>query len=167
MSTAAYLINRLLSEGINDEIPYEQWHQKRLPFSDLRALKPFGCILHIHVPEECQKANSKVNARSTTGCFIGYTNTNIIWCIWDFKRKIFVNSHDVIFFETQFPKVSDFDKPPADPYDRSTLFPEPEPELRLTFDKIVVQPPFALQAFKTCENFQLDNDPPSFTDTIQ
>ena len=121
MSTAAYLINRLPSEAINDEIPYEKWHQKQLPMSDLRSLKPFGCIVHIHVPEERQKASSKVDTQSTTGCFVGYTKTNTMWRVWDFERKVFVNSHDLIFFETQFPKPSDFDEPPADPYDRSTL----------------------------------------------
>jgi transposase InsO family protein len=165
MSTAAYLINRLPSEAINDEIPYEKWHQKQLPISDLRALKPFGCIVHIHVPKERQKASSKVDTQSTTGCFVGYTNTNTMWRVWDFERKVFVNSRDLIFFETEFPKASDFDEPPADPYDRST--PSPPPEPRPIFDEIVVQPPPALRAFKTYGNFQPDNDPPSFTDAMR
>ena len=58
-------------------------------------------------------------------------------------------------FETQFPKASDFDEPPAHPYDRSTPSPSPEPEPRPIFDEIVVQPPPALRAFKTYRDFLL------------
>ena len=167
MTTVAYLINRLPSEAINNQIPYEKWYQKQLPISDLQALKPFSCIVHIHVPEEHQRASSKVNPQSTTGCFVGYTNTNSMWRVWDFERKVFVNSYDLIFFETQFPKPSDFDEPPADPYNRSTPSPEPEPEQRPIFDAIVIQPPPALRAFKTYGDFQPDNDPPSFIDAMR
>ena len=165
MSTATYLINRLPSEVISDEIPYEWWHQKRLPFSDLHVLKLFGCIVHIYIPKERQKANSKVDTWSTMGYFVGYININTMWCVWDFEWQIFVNSHDVIFFETQFPKASDFNEPLADPYDRSS--PSSELEPRTIFDEIVVQPLLALQGFKTYEDFQPDNDSPSFTNAMQ
>src|SRR5271155_1963404 len=94
ITTATYLINLLPSEAINDEIPYEKWHQKQLPTSALQALKPFGCIVHIHVPKERQKASSKLNTQSTTGCFVVYTKTTTMWRGWDFKRKVFVNSHE-------------------------------------------------------------------------
>ena len=87
-----------------------------------------------------------------------------MWRVWDFEPKVFVNSHDLISFETQFPKPSDFDETPADPYDRSTPSPSPEPEPRPIFDEIVVQPPPALRAFKTYGDFQPDNDPRSFID---
>ena len=167
MTTAAYLINRLPSEMINDEIPYEKWYQKQFPKSDLWALKSFGCIVYINISEECQKANSKVDTQSTTGCFIGYTNTNTMWWVWDFERKVFVNSHDLIFFETQFPKASDFDESPADPYDRSTSSPSPEPEPWPIFDEIVIQSPPALCAFKIYGDFQPDNDPSSFIDAMR
>src|SRR5271170_3806538 len=167
MTTAAYLINRLPSEAIEDEIPYEKWYQKQLPISDLQALKSFGCIVHIHVPKERQKASSKVDTQSTTGCFVGYTKTNTMWKVWDFERKLFVNSRDVIFFETEFPKASDFDEPPADPYDRSTPFSSPEPVPRPIFDEIVVQPPPALRAFKTYGDFQPDSPSFSFIDAMR
>jgi len=48
---------------------------------------------------------------------MGYTNTDKMWCVWDFERKVFVNSRNLIFFEMYFPKASDFDELPADPYD--------------------------------------------------
>src|SRR5437667_12484769 len=72
MSTATYLVNRLLSSSINDAIPYELWHSKVLTSKELKLLKPSGCMVHAHVPEERCKPLSKVDARSTVGCFIGY-----------------------------------------------------------------------------------------------
>jgi len=91
-----------------------------------------------------------------------------MWCVWDFERKVFVNSHDVIFFETQFPKATDFNEPPADPYDRSTPSPSPPPSLRPIVDEIVVvETPSAVRAFKTYSGFQPDNDPPSFSDAMR
>ena len=84
--------------------------------------------------------------------------------IWDFERKCFVNSHDLIFEETQFPKPSDFDEIPADPYIPSSEHPQ---ETRQMFDEITVLSPPALQVFSIYENFQPDNDPPSFSDAMR
>jgi len=102
MATAAYLINRLPSNAIDGRIPYELWHNKALTSRDLQALKPFGCLVHSHVPEQRRKTSSKVDPRSTEGCFVGYLDTTTMHRIWDFERKCFVNSHDLIFEETQF-----------------------------------------------------------------
>ena len=178
VTTAVYLINRLPSDAIDDQIPYELWHEKPLSTDDLKALKPFGCIVHAHVPKKRRKKNSKVDTRSTTGCFVGYTATNTIHKIWDFERKCFVNSHDLIFEESRFPRPSDFDEPPADTYvdayNHTTPTPSspessPEPDNRAPqiYDQIVVQQPPALQVFKTYGDFQPDNDPPSFADAMR
>ena len=168
MSTAAYLINRLPSSPI-DGIPYELWHNKRLKSKELKLLKPFGCIVHVHVPEEWCKPLSKVDARSMFGCFIDY-HTSVSHKIWDFERKCFINSHDLIFEETEFPKASDFDEPPADPYDHSRNTqhsPEPIPNWPI-YCEIVVLPPPALEVFATYGlEFQEDNDPQSFADAMR
>ena len=52
------------------------------------------------------------------GCFIDY-HTSVSHKIWDFERKCFINSHDLIFEETEFPKASDFDELLADHYNDS------------------------------------------------
>ena len=118
MATAAYLINRLPSESINNAIPYELWYKKPLDLKQLKLLKPFGCKVNIYVPEERQPALSKVNPRSTFGCFIGY-HSSVSYKLWDFERKCFVTTRNVKFEETQFPKASDYSEPPADTYDHS------------------------------------------------
>ena len=115
ITTAAYILNRLPSDSV-DGIPYELWHGKSLTAQDLKSIKPFGCIVHANVPKKRRKHLGKVDTRSTTGCFIGYTGTDKMHKIWDFERKCFVNSHDLICEETQFPEPSDFDEPPADAY---------------------------------------------------
>jgi len=202
ITTAAYLLNRLPSDAVQENIPYELWHQKPLSTDDLKSLKPFGCLVHAHVPKKRRKTNAKVDTRATDGCFVGYTDTNTMHKIWDFERNCFVNSHDLTFEETQFPSPSDFDELPADPYNSRisktnpssslrpldefpvdfnisrtlstspspSLSPEPLPESHhelQMFEEIVVQPPPALQVFKTYGDFQPDNDPPSFTDAMR
>jgi len=174
ITTATYILNRLPSDAI-DAIPYELWHAKPLSTNDLKSIKPFGCIVHAHVPKKRRPRRSKMQPRSTKGCFIGYTETTSIFKIWDFERKCFVNTHDLIFEETQFPKLSDFDEPPANaqilgPSSTRESTPESTSELAngpQIFDEIVVQPPPALQAFKTYGEFQPDNDPPSFSDAMR
>jgi transposase InsO family protein len=47
--TAAYIWNRLPSSAIENATPYERWFNK-LPNYD--KLKPFGCIVYIHVPKK-------------------------------------------------------------------------------------------------------------------
>src|SRR5271154_4608800 len=94
-----------------------------------------------------QKASSKVDTQSTTGMGL--------------RTKGLCQLSRPHLFETQFPKASDFDEPPAHPYDRSTSSPEPEP--RPIFDEIIVQRPPALRIFKTYGDIQPDNDSPSFS----
>src|SRR5947207_14924241 len=74
MATAAYLINRLPSDAV-DAIPYELWHNKPLKLQDLKSLRPFGCITHIHIPEQHRKSLIKVESQSTRGCLIGYLDS--------------------------------------------------------------------------------------------
>ena len=63
MATAVYLHNRLLSEAIENDIPFECWFDKPLDITDLNLLKPFGCIVWDHIPDQRrkQKAHSKLN----------------------------------------------------------------------------------------------------------
>jgi len=51
MATAAYLINRLPNESINNAILYELWYEKPLDLKQLKLLKPFGCKVNNFVPK--------------------------------------------------------------------------------------------------------------------
>ena len=179
ITTAAYILNRLPSDAVND-ISYELWHNKSLTPADLKALKPFGCIIHICIPKKRQKKRGKIDTRSNMSCFVEYTDTNTIHKIWNFERKKFERSHDLIFEETQFPKLNDFDEPLADSYNPQTLSSSPSSSLesgltpesddrssRQVYNEIIVQLSPALQVFKTYGEFQPDNDPSSFTDAMR
>ena len=48
--------------------------------------------------------------------FVEYTDINIIHKIWNFERKKFERSYDLIFEETQFSKSNDFNKSSIDSY---------------------------------------------------
>ncbi len=63
MDTAVYLHNRLPSEAIENDITFEHWFNKPLGFKDLSLLKPFGCIVWNHIPDQRrrQKSRSKLN----------------------------------------------------------------------------------------------------------
>jgi len=113
MATAAYLINRLPSESINNAIPYELWYEKPFGLKHLKLLKPFGCKVNNFIPEERRPALSKYNTRSTFGSFVGY-HSSTSYKIWDFERKCFVITHSLNFEETEFPKASDYGEPSAD-----------------------------------------------------
>src|SRR5436190_5673119 len=148
MATATYLINRLPSSSI-DGIPYELWHEKILDFKELKLLKPFGCLVNVHIPEQHRKPLNKVDTWSTFGCFIGY-HTSVSHKIWDFERKCFINSHDLIFEETEFPKASDFDELLADHYNdsrKNQQVEQAEQAPRPIFEEITVLPLPALEVF--------------------
>lgn len=58
MATAVYLRNRLTSEAIQNEIPSERWLNRPFGIKNLNILKPFGCIIWDHVPDQRQKQKS-------------------------------------------------------------------------------------------------------------
>ena len=123
-----YILNRLSSDIVND-ISYELWYNKSLTPVDLKALKPFDCIIHICIPKKRQKKRDKIDTRFNMSYFIEYIDTNIIHKIWNFERKKFERSYDLIFEETQFPKSNDFDESSVDSYNPQTLSSSSSPSL--------------------------------------
>ena len=99
-------------------------------------------------------------------CFIEYIDINTMHKIWNFERKKFERSHDLIFEETQFPKSNDFDESSADSYNPQSLSSSPSSssEFKLTsesndrssrqmYNEIIVQLSSALQIFKIYNKF--------------
>jgi len=101
---AAYIWNRLPSSAIEDTTPYERWFNKLRNYDKLR---PFGCIVYAHIPKQRQPKFSKHLTHATKGCFIGYESSTP-YKYWDFEKRRFDISHDIIFKESEFPTAADF-----------------------------------------------------------
>ena len=91
-----------------------------------------------------QTRRNKLKLAGTRGSFVGYVSS---YKYWNFARKCFVVSHNLTFKETEFPKATDFDRPPANAPSTITKpavqqqSPEPVPEPKFIYDEITVQPP--------------------------
>jgi len=107
VTTAAYTWTRLPSSAIDDQIPFELWFRRPLYQDDIRRLRTFGCIVYAHVPK--QRRVGKLSYRSTRGCLVGY-HSSTSYKYWDFDRKCFETSHDLIIKELEFPVAADFDE---------------------------------------------------------
>ena len=83
----------LLSNSFIDGILYELWHEKILDSKELELLKPFGCLVKAHIPEQRRKPLNKIDARLTFALpsFIGYY-TFISHKIWD-RKRMFLSIH--------------------------------------------------------------------------
>ena len=185
MSTAATIHNYLPSEAIDNQIPWERWHEKQLSVETLRILHPFGSIVHVYVPRQRRRKQGKLAIRSTVGCLVGYQLSSSNepsgnYKFWDFERKTFDLTHNLIF-TNKFPKSGDFDEPPAAPplppaaqstpelQDFSNHTPLPPisvPQERPIYDMITVELPPALQVFASYSK-PPDNDPPTLTDALR
>jgi hypothetical protein len=112
IATATYLRNRLPSDAIDNDIPWECWNEKALTVKELQILTPFGCIVYDYVDKQTRGPRNKIKPTGTKGCFVGYISSSS-YKYWNFARKCFVVSHNLTFKETEFPQATDFDQPPA------------------------------------------------------
>ena len=165
MATAVYLKNRLPSEAIDDDVPFERWFNEPLDSDELKILKPFGCIVWDYVDKQTRGRRSKLKLRGIRGCFIGYVSSST-YKYWNFDRKCFLISHNLSFNETEFPTTSDFDNishsaPRArSPSTESVSSSRSE---RTVHDQIVVQsPPIVFVSYDPLA----DNPPLSFKDAM-
>ncbi|UYV73992.1 hypothetical protein LAZ67_11001747 [Cordylochernes scorpioides] len=93
VNTAVYLLNRCITKVLENSTPYEIWY-KRKP--SILHLKTFGCNAYVHIPKDNRK---KLDKKSIRTFFVGYTETNKNYRMWDpIARKIII-SRDVIFTE--------------------------------------------------------------------
>ncbi|UYV63164.1 hypothetical protein LAZ67_2003325 [Cordylochernes scorpioides] len=93
VNTAVYLLNRCTTKVLENSTPYEIWY-KRKP--SILHLKTFGCNAYVHIPKDNRK---KLDKKSIRTFFVGYTETNKNYRMWDpIVRKIIISS-DVIFTE--------------------------------------------------------------------
>jgi hypothetical protein len=166
MSTTVYLINWLPSSAIDDQIPFECWYERDLKETDIKLLRPFGCIVWDNIPKQRRGKLSKFKATGTRGCFVGYVSSTT-YKYWNFERKTFLESHDLTFMETEFPTHEDFNETLLDAGKDSEESDGEKsisegPDLTL-YDEIIVEPPPVGIVFSTLGPIQ-DSEPVSFQD---
>ena len=94
---SVFLNNRSPASALSDSIiPYEAWHG--FP-PNLGFHKVFDCRAAAHVPDEI-RTKADWTAKSSPHCiFIGNSETENLYELWDVKAAVVVRKRDVVFWE--------------------------------------------------------------------
>jgi transposase InsO family protein len=131
-STAAYVHNRTPAKALGGLTPFEVLYGTK---PDVRNLRAFGAPCAVIEPSEKLK---KLDDRATMCFFVGYKYGGGGYRVWDPKRKVVVESRDVIFFEDGLPPPTlretasptiDDDKPFVQPPPDALVQPVPLPAM--------------------------------------
>ena len=95
VNTAAYIRNRVVTSA-SDETPFGRWYG-RTP--DVSHFKVFGCMAYAHVSEVDRK---KLDKKAMKLRFLGYSNTQKGYRLFDMEKQKVVVRRDVIFNESDF-----------------------------------------------------------------
>lgn len=96
VDTAVYLLNRSPHSALGGKTPFELWHG--VP-PNLGHLRVFGCRAAAHVPDEL-RTKTDWTSKSTPHCiFIGYSETENLFKLWDVEKRCVIRKRDVIFWE--------------------------------------------------------------------
>ena len=102
MFTAVYFINLSPSVPFDGDVPQRAWTGKDVSYKHLRV---FGCRAFVHIPRD---ERSKLDKKTKQCIFLGYSEDEFGYRLWDpIDRKV-IRSRDVVFFEDQ--TIADFDK---------------------------------------------------------
>jgi hypothetical protein len=91
--TAVYVLNRTGIRTLEGITPFEAWHKVK---PSIAHLDVFGSDSYMHVPKELRK---KWEPKSRKGLFMGYSETNKAYRIWDITDRKIIESKDVLFNE--------------------------------------------------------------------
>jgi len=86
-----YLLNRLSTKALTGKNTLEAWFEVKL---SVAHLKVFGSVCYIYVPKT---KKDKLEQRAVTGMFLGYSNNNKAYGVFDFQVKKVVIARDVKF----------------------------------------------------------------------
>ena len=113
---ANFLVNRSPTQANSGETPEGRFTGTTPDVSNLRI---FGCIFHVHVPQEYRK---KLDSKSIKCFFLGFDRETKAYRLFDQSKKKIILSRDVVFDES---KVGyhhlNFIEPPSEPIDFSEL----------------------------------------------
>ena len=102
MRTTVDLINLPPSYPLEDDIPKRIWTGKFVSFEHLRV---FGYRTFGHVPRD---EWSKLDSTTKQCNFLGYSNEEFGYKLWDPATKKIIRSRDVVFFANQ--TIEDLDR---------------------------------------------------------
>ena len=95
LTAANYIHTRSSTSSLDGEkTPFELWH---LIKPSIHHLRVFGCKVSVLIPEE---QRGKLDARSWTGTFVGYSNTQKGYRIWNNQKEQIFTVRDLIFYES-------------------------------------------------------------------
>lgn len=116
-SVAIYIKNRVVHRALGKS-PYEALYGQK---PDIGHLRVFGCAAYAHIPVETGR--KKLDDRARRCIFLGYTDTESIWRLYDLATKRVFTSRDVRFDENTVYKhlqgqkteeLVDLPEPPSD-----------------------------------------------------
>jgi hypothetical protein len=116
--TAVYVLNKTLSRTL-PRTPFESWYQRKPSLSHLHT---FGCPAYIYAEKHTQ---TKLESKSRPGIFMGYTEENKAYHVWDTTKDKIVVTRDVIFHETSVPSPSASPLAVSPPPSLTIHFPSP------------------------------------------
>ena len=95
MRTTVNLIHLSPSYFLEGDIPERVLIGKFVSFEHLRV---FGCRAFVYVPRD---ERSKLDSKTKQCIFLGYSNEEFGYRLWDPTTKKIIRSRDVVFFENQ------------------------------------------------------------------
>ena len=100
VKTAVFLTNRSPASSLPDHItPFEPYLGRK---PNLGYLRVWGCKAAAHVPDQL-RTKSDWTSKSTPHCiFIGYSDTENWYELWDVDKNTMIRKRDVVFWEHEF-----------------------------------------------------------------
>ena len=93
---AIYLLNRVPCRATPDATPFERFFNRK---PDVSHLKVFGCDAYLHIPKE---ERSKFDSKSLKCHFVGYSDTQKGYRLWDPVHRKLKIGRDVKFDESYY-----------------------------------------------------------------
>ena len=93
MSTIVYPINRSPLVPLKGDVPQQVWIGKDASY---KRLKTFGCLSYMHVAKD---QRSKLDNNRLICIFLGYSEDEFGYRLWDIPDKKVVRSQDIVFME--------------------------------------------------------------------